>query len=118
MACINFAEGPVDRVLPIEEATTPGTRERLFDCEYFRVWRLRGESLFTVGSIGVPRILVCIEGAGQIEHGLDHYRVRKGDVFLLPAVLGECAFRPDQPVNLLEIALPDCRPRRSQTDAQ
>ena len=26
------------------------------------------ESPFTVGAAGVPRVLVCIEGAGQVEH--------------------------------------------------
>ena len=32
---------------------------------------------------------------------------RKGDVFLLPAMIGACTFRPRSAVNLLEIALPD-----------
>jgi mannose-6-phosphate isomerase len=118
MACIDFAEGPVDRVVPVVEATTPVSREKLFDCEYFRLWRLGGESLFTVGSNGMPRVLVCIEGVGQMEHGSDIYRVRKGDVFLLPAVLGACAFRPSEAVTLLEIALPDRRPIKSLAEAQ
>ena len=107
MACIDFAEGPVGRVMPVVEATTPVKRERLFQCEHFRLWRLRGESPFSVGAADLPRVLVCIEGAGQVEHGGATYAVAKGDVFLLPAVIGACVFRPHGAVNLLEIALPD-----------
>ncbi len=107
MACIDFAEGPVGRVAPVVEATTPVERERLFDCEHFRLWRLQGRSPFSVGAAGVPRVLVCIGGAGQVEHGGATYAVAKGDVFLLPAMIGACTFRPRSAVNLLEIALPD-----------
>ena len=107
MACIDFAEGPVTRVTPVVETTTPVERERLFDCEHFLLWRLRGESPFTVGALDVPRVLVCIGGDGQVEYGGATYAVVKGDVFLLPAMIGACTFRPRSTVNLLEIALPD-----------
>jgi mannose-6-phosphate isomerase len=107
MACIDFAEGPVSRVAPVVETKTPVERERLFHCEHFWLWRLRGQSPFTVGAAGVPHLLVCIGGSGQVEHGGATYAVAKGDVFLLPAMIGACTFRPRSAVNLLEIALPD-----------
>jgi len=107
LACIDFAEGPVGRVTPMVETTTPVERERLFNCEHFVLWRLRGQSPFTVGAVGVPRILVCIEGAGQVEHRGATYAAGKGDVFALPAAIGTCVFRPHGAVNVLEIALPD-----------
>jgi mannose-6-phosphate isomerase len=107
IACIDFAEGPVGRVKPVVEATTPVERERLFHCEHFWLWRFRGQSPFSVGAADVPRVLVCIEGAGQVEHGGATYAVAKGNVLLLPAVVGACTFRPRSPVNLLEIAIPD-----------
>ena len=107
LACINFAEGAVGLVAPVVEATTPVGRERLFHCEHFGLWRLRGQSPFTVGAAGVPRVLVCIEGTGQVEHDGATYAVGKGDVLLLPAVVGACAFRPRSAVSLLEIALPE-----------
>jgi mannose-6-phosphate isomerase len=107
IACIDFAEGPVGRVAPSVEATTPVKREELFHGEHFWLWRLRGQSSFTVGAVGIPRILVCIEGAGQVEHGGATYAVGKGDVFVLPAAIGTCVFRPQGTVNVLEIALPD-----------
>ena len=107
MACIDFLEGPVGRLPPVVETKTPVEREKLFDCEHFRLWRLRGQSPFTVGTADLPRVLVCVEGAGQIEHGSATYAVGKGDVFVLPAAIGTCVFRPFGAVNVLEIALPD-----------
>jgi mannose-6-phosphate isomerase len=106
LACIDFAKGPTSRVTPVLEGTTPVECQRLFHCEYFRLWRLRGRSPFNVGAAGVPRVLVCIEGAGQVEDGGATYAVGKGDVVLLPAVLGACTFRPRGAVNVLEIEIP------------
>jgi mannose-6-phosphate isomerase len=108
LGCINFAErGAAGLVTSVVEATTPVERERLFHCEHFWLWRLRGQSSFAVGAANVPRVLVCIEGAGQLEHGGATYAVAKGDVLLLPAVVGVCAFQPSSAVNLLEIGIPE-----------
>jgi mannose-6-phosphate isomerase len=108
LACINFAAGgAAGLVTPVVEATIPEERERLFHCEHFWLWRLRGQSPFAVGAAGVPRVLVCIEGVGQVEHGGAACAVAKGDVLLLPAVVGVCAFRPRSAVTLLEIGIPD-----------
>ncbi len=107
LACIDFVDGAAGLVVPVVELATPVRRERLFRCKQFRLWRLHGQSPFTVGAAGVARVLVCIEGAGQVEHGGATYAVRKGDVLLLPAVVGECVFRPGSAVRVLEIALPE-----------
>jgi mannose-6-phosphate isomerase len=107
LACIDFGDCAGGRVAPVVEATTPVERERLFDCAPFRLWRLRGQSPFTVGAAGVPRVLVCIEGKGQLEYGGSTYQVGRGDVFLLPAVLGPCTFQPRGVVNVLEIEIPE-----------
>jgi mannose-6-phosphate isomerase len=107
LSAINVAQGPVAPVSPVVEETTPVERERLFDCDYFRLWRLRGQSPFAVGAAGAPPVLVCIEGTGRLEHGGESYVVGKGDVLLLPASVGACAFQPSGPVTLLEVALPE-----------
>ncbi|MFZ0634754.1 MAG: type I phosphomannose isomerase catalytic subunit [Candidatus Acidiferrales bacterium] len=107
LACINFADGAAGLVTPEMEATSPVERERLFHCKQFQLWRLRGPSPFIVGAAGVARVLVCIEGAGQVEHSGATYPVEKGDVMLLPAAVGARVFRPSGAVNLLEIALPE-----------
>jgi mannose-6-phosphate isomerase len=62
------------------EARTPVDRERLFNCEFFRLWRLHGELPFTAGAKGEPRMLVCLEGAGQLEHSGSTYVIGKGEV--------------------------------------
>ena len=107
LACIDFAESTANPVTPVVEATGPAGRERLFDCEHFRLWRLTGQSPFAVGAAGAPRVLAGIAGTGQIEHGGVAYAAGRGDVWLLPAVTGVCAFRPRGAVTLLEIALPE-----------
>jgi mannose-6-phosphate isomerase len=107
LACIDFAGSEGALVAPVGESTTPVERETLFDCAPFRLWRLRGQLPFAVGAAGVPRVLVCIEGKGQVEHSGAAYEVGKGDVFLLPAVLGRCTFQPRGAVNVLEIEVPE-----------
>ena len=60
-----------------------------------------------VGIEGTPRVLVCLAGDGQVEHDGANYAIGKGDVLLLPAVVGACLCRPRGAVSLLEISLPE-----------
>jgi mannose-6-phosphate isomerase len=106
IACIDFVDGAAGLVTPTVRATAPGEREQLFDCNAFQLWRLNGESPFTVGAAGVPRVLVCTDGTAEIEHARETYAVRKGEVWLLPAIVGTCTLRPSGTVTLLEIAIP------------
>jgi mannose-6-phosphate isomerase len=99
---IDFAHCTGGVVTPVAVAATPVCRQRLFDCAYFRVWRVRGEAPFTVGAPGSPRVLVCIEGNGMVGAEAS----AKGDVFLLPAALGTCTFQPRGEVTVLEIEIP------------
>jgi mannose-6-phosphate isomerase len=117
LACIDFAPGSAGlvqdglpsagRVTPVMEGTTPVECERLFHCNYFRLWRLSGQAPFTVGAANMPRVLVCLDGAGQIEYEGATFAAGRGDVILLPAVIGACAFRPRGAVSMLEIAIPE-----------
>jgi mannose-6-phosphate isomerase len=95
-------------VRPVIEDAAPLEREQLFDCDYFQLSRLRGDSPFLVGAPQAPTVLVCIDGAGQIEHGGANYSITKGDVFLLPAALGTCTCLPgESAIGVLEIAIPE-----------
>jgi mannose-6-phosphate isomerase len=107
LASIDFADSDGGLVTPFVVTTTPVERERLFDCEHFLLWRLRGDSPFNVGAAEMPRVLVCIEGSGWFEGGGSAYGVDKGQVWLSPAVVGACEFHPNNAVTLLEIALPE-----------
>jgi mannose-6-phosphate isomerase len=107
MACIDFAQGAIRPVVPLVDEVKPVLREQLFECEQFELWRFGAESTFGVGAEGAPRVLVCIAGDGRIEHDGDDYAIGKGDVLLLPAVVGACLCRPHGAITLLEISLPD-----------
>jgi len=104
-ACIDFEGNDGGLVAPRIETNLPVERERLFDCEPFRLWRLLGQAPFPVGATGEPRVLVCIGGSGRLEHAGIPYAVGNGDVWLLPAEAGVCAFQPTKEVTLLEIAI-------------
>jgi len=93
-ACIEFGASDSGLVAPLVETTTPVKRERLFDCHAFLLWRVLGQEPFTVGAKAEPRVLVGIEGSGQIMHDGIPYAFGKGDVWLLPAEAGECVFQP------------------------
>ena len=84
IACIDFKNGSADPVSPMVEARTPVNRAE-FSCEFFRLWRLKGEAKFTVGAAGEPRVLVCLEGSGQVAHNGSAHAIGKGEVWLLPA---------------------------------
>jgi mannose-6-phosphate isomerase len=107
LACIDFSQGQVCPVTPLLEKTTPDKREQLFQCKPFSVWRVSGEHAFPVGAAGIPRVLVCLQGTGHVETRGATYPVEKGNTMILPAALGACTFRPNCPVTLLEIALPE-----------
>ncbi len=107
LACVNFARNDAGLHAPTVVTTSPLAREELFQCKQFQLWRLRGFLPFTVGAAGAARVLVCIEGAGEITHAGATYTVGRGDVTLLPAVIGPCVFQPIGTVILLEIALPE-----------
>jgi mannose-6-phosphate isomerase len=106
LACIDLDQGPVHPISPLIETTRPCKRERLFDDPHFQVWRLQSEVPFNVGAVNEPRVLVCLEGAGSIDHDGADFDMKRGTVMLLPATVGVCRFRPKRPVTLLDIAVP------------
>ena len=107
VACIDFEQTAIGPTAPVAEEEAPARREQLFHCEHFSVWRHTGQSSFRVGATAKPRVLVAIAGEGELEHGGTRYPIGHGDVFLLPAEVGECTYRPRTTITLLEVALPE-----------
>jgi mannose-6-phosphate isomerase len=105
LACIDFQQGEIQPVSPVVEGNGPVSRERLFLSPPFSLWRIKSQCSFVVGAALTPRIVVCIEGSGRLRHGSIQYPVKKGNVVLLPAQVGICTFHPDQPANLIELAI-------------
>ena len=105
-ACIQFGPSDSGLVAPRVETTVPAEREGLFDCDAFQLWRLLGQEPFPIGAMAEPRVLVCIEGKGDVISEGVAYAVGKGDVWLLPAEAGVCKVQPSGEITLLEIGLP------------
>ena len=107
LECIDFKQGTISPVIPQLEYKMPARREMLFKCEHFGLWRVEAVSMFIVGVAETPRILVCLTGEGKVEHEGISYPISKGDVMLLPAVVGACFCKPEGVIRLLEISLPE-----------
>jgi mannose-6-phosphate isomerase len=106
LACIDWTQGAIGPVMPVVEGREPALREKLFDCEHFGLSRVSSAAPFTVGAEGTPRVLVCIEGQGQVRHDdVDHF-CANGEVMFLPAAVGACVCQPRDSIRLLEISLP------------
>jgi mannose-6-phosphate isomerase len=107
LGCIDLTRGAIGPVAPVVATIQPTMRVRVFDDPHFRLWRLSGEAPFVVGAADEPRVLVCLEGVGKLEHEGADFPMEKGDVLLLPAIVGACRFRPGGSATLLDIAVPD-----------
>ncbi|MET4081956.1 mannose-6-phosphate isomerase [Pedobacter sp. UYP30] len=106
IASIDFEQVGICPIEPLPDPKTPDTKEQLFNCRYFLVWRTTGDLPFKVGKTNEPRVLVCLDGKGKLNYLETSYPMNKGDVFLLPASVGECMYEPEETVTLLEIAIP------------
>jgi mannose-6-phosphate isomerase len=107
MACIDLEQGAIRPLTPRVEATQPVLREKLVHCAQFSMTRLSGQLPFRVGAAALPRVLMCLAGRGQLEHAGRNYTFGRGEVLLLPAVVGECSCRPLGVLSVLEISLPE-----------
>lgn len=107
IACIDFELGAINPVPPLVEEVKPNLREKLVHCDHFDVTRIGGRFAFVVGAAGMPRALVCLAGGGELENAGTRYAFGRGDVLLLPAVIGACSCRPHGVVCLLEISPPE-----------
>jgi mannose-6-phosphate isomerase len=90
LASVSFSQGPIKpwRVAGPEKVEC---REEILFCEHFEVWRIRSQKEYPVGSARTPHVLVCLSGTGSVSYGGTVYPFGKGDVVLLPPVLGVCA---------------------------
>lgn len=107
LACIDYEQGKVKPVIPVSEGNGC---ERLFKSDHFNLWRINDTAAFEVGIEATPRVLVCLSGSGDIVHETTLYPISKGEVMLLPAVVGECFCKPQPAITLLEISLPEALP--------
>ena len=107
LACIDFNEVAVQPVKPVVKSEIPVYKELVIENDHFNLWRLTGPYPFLVGKENTPRVLVCVDGEGDLEVKNDFYSLRKGEVMLLPAITGVCPFVPKGEIILLELELPE-----------
>lgn len=109
IACIDFDQVDIGSVTPVKSQDLKNA-EKLFDNEHFKLWRIKSKSEFIVGFKDEPAILVCIEGKGIMKYNDTEYSIDKGEVMLLPAIIGPLGLHPSQGITLLQIAIPDKKP--------
>lgn len=106
MACIDFKQVEI-KPISAEKSKEIKNAEILFDNEHFKLWRITSETNFTVGLKDEPTILVCIKGNGTMQFDDKNYEIGKGEVMLIPAIIGKLDLHPTQEITLLQIAIPD-----------
>ena len=116
MECLDLAQVDIKAVEPVVGELRPVLRESLIQCPHFGLWRYSGNLPFLVGAADTPRILVCTDGVGYLDHAGQNYTIVKGNVLLLPAVVGECLCKPHGAVTILEISLPGEHAHDEKTD--
>jgi mannose-6-phosphate isomerase len=106
LAAIHFDRGAVTPVEPGPQTSESGRAEMLIHDAHFDVVRRKGSVPFPVGAESEFRVLVCIDGGGDIEAGARQVSMSRGKVLLLPAAIGAGTFVPKGPTTILEIAVP------------
>ena len=109
IACIDFNIVDIDPVIPVDDAHRPSIKHRMFNDEHFVLWRIKTHADFKVGEADEMRVLVCVEGKGELVTPEGLYPLAKGEVMLLPAIFGRCVFKTEEDIVLLEIAVPDVK---------
>lgn len=106
--CIDFNQVDIGPVTPKIDPQNKNS-EKLFDDDHFILWRIKSDSDINVGFKDEPAILVCIDGSGSITFDNTEYVISKGEVLLLPAIIGQQALKPENEITLLQIAIPATR---------
>lgn len=105
IACIDFDQVNIGPVIP-EKSKEIKDAEILFNDEHFKLWRIISEAEFAIGFYEEPAILICIEGKGTMVYDGAEYSISKGEVMLIPAIVGQLPLQPNNQISLLQIAIP------------
>ncbi|HUH29289.1 type I phosphomannose isomerase catalytic subunit [Gelidibacter sp.] len=106
IACIDYNQVEIGPIIPVK-STQVDNAELLFDNEHFKLWRMESEKQLTVGFNEEPVILVCVKGKGIMNYQKKDYSISKGEVMLLPAIVGQLELRPNSKIRMLQIAIPN-----------
>ncbi len=107
MQVIDWEKGPVRARRGEFQRTEEGLeRATLLESEHFDVLALRSVPSFTRPAVPRARVIAVVGGSARLEstsRGFAPMDLARGDVLLLPALLGPLRFHPGQPgVEILE----------------
>jgi len=104
--CTDFDRGPVDPVTAHRVAGQPGL-EQLVDCPFFSIRRLSVTRPIERPGSDRFRVLMTLEGNGELTAGTGRHRLAPGRTLLLPASCPDAVIEPEGRLVLLEVSLPD-----------
>jgi len=102
LACTNVERGACKPVNPV----MMGDRERLVECRYFTLDRIRSDRPFAVGQANVCKLVVCVDGSAEVRHAGGRYPLTRGGVLLFPASIGPGECIPSGNATILECGIP------------
>lgn len=103
--CIDYKQVEIGPIIPLKDAGNSDV-EKLFDNNHFILWRFTTKSASVVGFNDEPSILVCLEGKGMMSFDNTIYHLSKGEVILIPAIVGQLELVPEGDIKFLQIAIP------------
>lgn len=106
LACINFAQGPIERAVPVPVAGASHDVVELVRCPYFVIRRHTTAAPFRVDSDNRAHIFVSLKGEIDCVSGDTRERLALGESLLIPAAACATQIVPRGEVTLLETFLP------------
>lgn len=109
LSCIDFDRGPVEPVQPRTISEDGPRGELMVESDYFVLRRYTAESSFSLPPIPSFRVLLTLQGSGEIQSGKDTLELSRGKTVLVPACCSRIDIRPTQgrSLQILEACLPE-----------
>lgn len=102
--CTDFSRGPVWPVEPrLVSQREDHTCAELVRCTYFTILRHTATAAFAYRAADRCRLLMGLEGAGQLASGGHAWSLRRGETLLLPAQCPEVVLNPAERMVWLEV---------------
>lgn len=103
LACINWASGPVQKVLPIGDPAGDHPVETLVKCPYFTIRRHKIVQPLTIANDARCHIMICLGGSTKCRGEGSEESLALGETVLVPASALPLELIPQSPSTLLEV---------------
>ncbi|VTS04270.1 type I phosphomannose isomerase catalytic subunit [Tuwongella immobilis] len=106
LLCTDFSQGPTAPRVPVVHSHSPNRVEALIRDRYFGLNRLTLSEEMTVGVPDECRVIVPIEGQGELHSDFSTEIISAGDIVMLPATMGNATIVPNGKMTVLEVLVP------------